>query len=957
MREIELKNFECTICGGKLIADGTDRYRCQSCGKEYLMTETEREEVSHSLALLQMANVERESANFAKAENLYRNIVKDNLDEKWLADAYWGLFLCEQHCMFETDENGNQFPSFYDISPVAIDASEALANAISSALSQGDSKKANIFKELSVIMKQSKVNYQRIKQTEEPYDIFICFKKSKMDGSGANTAEYRLAYQLYNQLCREYRVFFSEESLKNIVVRQYEPNIYHALYTAKVMLVLCSHTPYLNSQWVKNEWSRYIEMSKTSSEAKTVIPIFYHDYKVENLPVELKKYQGIREDINLMSTLNETVRNIIKPVDKEAELNARFEELNRRFDEKVAVAGGTGVNIDKLRHSARNLYANGNFRQAQQKYLSILDVLPDDYSCLYMVALCSYQDERTTKNFDNLLVAAGKFIARWLGDQNRVQSDLQFVLESLQKIFFASASYLNDHNLKNYQYIANQIFTSYIGDKANQKTFAGFFAYDTIFDRGTYDGYKQYARACKRYIEAMDLYQSGDFVKAYDILKSLEDVPNLIVREFFVKCCRASYAERLRIAKELYEGKQFTASKARYNQMLDDALMPEAAEDIKKRITLCDYGLCEIEYVKACAMINSGKKMLDELEYGNAFSQFVQAIAKFDELINGTDAYAPPEGGYKQSAKWRDVCESWKCEVEYRKGNDLLKQGGDKLSVGEMESAYSLFNDAMTAFAKIFKTDLGQSFGICVPANGYKDSIKKYNDCNIRKLEIIYRLGLEYYNREMNTKISYKIWKKDRDIGRNSAYAVLIFRKLSGAGDIPEEKNCEEVIKNDSSLRYRDISTYDVTNLRRECAFWVNDKYLFVPENGYKNSKEILENQCVVAVRHHSELKKLCDKYQTWDWDKGWTTLAAVAISVLTLIFFILCLPSVRQTINTHALLIVGNILSLGIIIGIGILIYLFVGDHGNLRMCFWALFPESILFIVTWALATYMGA
>ena len=150
------------------------------------------------------------------------------------------------------------------------------------------------------------------------------------------TKDYQLAYDLYNHLSASYKVFFSERSLDNIVIREYEPNIYHALYTAKIMLVLCSDIDYLNSQWVRNEWSRFKMMTRTSAQAKSIIPIFIDGFAPEQLPDELRSCQGYNNDIYLMQKLGSAIKAIINPVDKEAEIAAAIEaKMNAQMEARM----------------------------------------------------------------------------------------------------------------------------------------------------------------------------------------------------------------------------------------------------------------------------------------------------------------------------------------------------------------------------------------------------------------------------------------------------------------------------------------------------------------------------------------------------------------------------------------------------------------------------------------------
>lgn len=73
-----------------------------------------------------------------------------------------------------------------------------------------------------------------ISKLEAPYDIFISYKES--DEAGARTKDSVLAQDLYSRLTKEgYRTFFSRISLEDKLGQQYEPYIFSALNTAKVI--------------------------------------------------------------------------------------------------------------------------------------------------------------------------------------------------------------------------------------------------------------------------------------------------------------------------------------------------------------------------------------------------------------------------------------------------------------------------------------------------------------------------------------------------------------------------------------------------------------------------------------------------------------------------------------------------------------------------------------------------
>ena len=96
---------------------------------------------------------------------------------------------------------------------------------------------------------------------DEPYDIFFCFKDT--DDENDQTPERKLLDLLYPRLVDEQlRVFYSPYSMKNIPVYNYEGYIYHALKSAKLLVVVTSSKDYIKSKWVRSEWKRFIHWNE-----------------------------------------------------------------------------------------------------------------------------------------------------------------------------------------------------------------------------------------------------------------------------------------------------------------------------------------------------------------------------------------------------------------------------------------------------------------------------------------------------------------------------------------------------------------------------------------------------------------------------------------------------------------------------------------------------------------------
>ena len=87
-----------------------------------------------------------------------------------------------------------------------------------------------------------------------------------------------------------FKVFFSRITLEDKLGTAYEPYIFAALNSAKVMVVLGTKPEYFNAVWVKNEWSRYLALIK-AGQKKILIPA-YKDMDPYDLPEEFSHLQA-----------------------------------------------------------------------------------------------------------------------------------------------------------------------------------------------------------------------------------------------------------------------------------------------------------------------------------------------------------------------------------------------------------------------------------------------------------------------------------------------------------------------------------------------------------------------------------------------------------------------------------------------------------------------------------------
>ena len=370
-----------------------DVFICESCGNSY----TQKQADSQMFIDLRIANRHRQFAEFSKARDIYVDIINKYEDED-LSSAYWGILLCDQSVLLEMDNSGQLFPSFYRVKNVPIQETDAYLNLIKYVKKNAPEKMDDYIDRINLI-ESARDKAVVISQTTKPYDVFICFKKTQLN-SDFVAPDYDVANEIYNELSDKYKIFYSEKSLRNVRVRDFEPNIYYGLYTAKVMLLICSKREFLESHWMKNEWKRFMELNKDrDSDYKSIIPIFIDNFKEENLPDELAHKQALKYGISLIADIDKTLQKIINPIDKDLEQQKQIdmlmanqkkliEEWTKRQSETIEYSKSDAAQVltpqeEKLRSILKlakvNLEDLGNFEAAELQIQKAQEIDAENY--------------------------------------------------------------------------------------------------------------------------------------------------------------------------------------------------------------------------------------------------------------------------------------------------------------------------------------------------------------------------------------------------------------------------------------------------------------------------------------------------------------------------------------------------------------------------------------------------
>lgn len=328
--------FKCKMCGGDIeVVEGSNIGKCLYCKSTMTLPSVDNEKL---LNLYNRANNLRLSNEFDKAYGVYETILE--IDENQL-EAHWGLILCRYGVEYVDDPktkkkmitcHRTKYESVLTDPDYKIIISKAYGDAL------------KIYKEEAKTISDIQKKALEISNNEEDYDIFICYKEG--DKNGDRTPDSVIAQDIYNKLTDlNYKVFFARITLADKLGEEYEPYIFSALNSSKIMLVVGTNADNLNSVWVKNEWSRYLDLIKNKKK-KVLIPV-YSKMDAYELPEEFSMLQALCIDkVGSMQDLITAVGKIInkKSTDIDSDMYQKFkqmmleeerekqEELSKRYD-------------------------------------------------------------------------------------------------------------------------------------------------------------------------------------------------------------------------------------------------------------------------------------------------------------------------------------------------------------------------------------------------------------------------------------------------------------------------------------------------------------------------------------------------------------------------------------------------------------------------------------------------
>lgn len=442
--------FKCKMCGGSLeVIDGATIIECEYCGTQQTLPKTTDENIQN---LFNRANLLRQKNEFDKAEALYEKILEADDKE---AEAYWGVILCKFGIEYVEDpKTYKRIPTCHRTSYDSIVADEYYKKA----LEHADITQRSIYESEAKQIDEIQKGILAIATNEEPYDVFICYKET--DENGKRTQDSVIANDIYYQLKQEgFKVFYAAITLEGKLGSAYEPIIFAALNSAKVMLVVGSKPEYFNAVWVKNEWSRFLKMIK-NDRSKLLIPC-YKGMDAYDLPEEFAHLQA--QDMSKIGFINDVVRGIKKVIKKD--------EPKATVVKETVITSGNQP-IEPLMKRARMFLEDTDWSSAKEYADKVLDIDPENAEA-YLV---KYLSQRRIPRAEVMLIdiCAGSDDIKKHPD---FQKALRFANDELRQKL---EGYLKEIDVKYKEYRRQNIYTE-AKSKMNRNTYESYLEARQLF--------------------------------------------------------------------------------------------------------------------------------------------------------------------------------------------------------------------------------------------------------------------------------------------------------------------------------------------------------------------------------------------------------------------------------------------------------------------------------------------
>ena len=558
--------LKCKMCGGDIIVSENQTYgTCDSCGSTMTLPKIDDERRANAF---NRANHLRRQNDFDKAISAYERILnEDNTD----AEAHWGTVLSRYGIEYVEDpQTHERIPTCHRVQTNSILAD---TDYLAAAEYAPDGYTRSLYEEEAKRIFGIQKEILAISIREAAYDVFVCYKETSE--SGTRTKDSAIAQDVYYQLTNEgYKVFFSRITLEDKLGQQYEPYIFAALNSAKVMVVTGTKREHFEAVWVKNEWLRYLDLMK-KDRSRLLIPC-YSDMDAYDLPEELSMLQS--QDMSKIGFMQDIIRGVKKVV--EAGKVNPIEHVASK-----SIEAGTAPSAISLYERGKIFLEDGDWKSANDYFDRILDIDPK-YAPAYIGKLCALTKTKTeadlSKNAKPLTEYGDYTKAIRFADKSYVEALSGYNLTILERIEYQRQGNIYQTALQSMRDAVEKTQGTSDHTKINAELCI---QAKELFEKvRNYKDSQTLASVCKKRAIGALQYEQDSLKKKIDDLKELSTSGQMI--EGLISLTE-DY-ERLTIEKNslsMFQLNRYDALKARSDKLRDDIEKATAQRDEEISLT------------------------------------------------------------------------------------------------------------------------------------------------------------------------------------------------------------------------------------------------------------------------------------------------------------------------------------------------------------------------------------
>ena len=302
------KGFTCEGCGAAL--DYTlykgGIIECNKCFRENTVPPPDIDDDSKQLMFTGKLNLK--ARKFKDALFAFRELA-DKCPEE--AEAYWGMALAEFNVQYVYDINRETEDAADKLQVLCkeIDKKFTESENYKNAIKYASKEQRKVYERKGADIDTVREQFLHFKDEQHlEYDCFICVKVTEdlldkdgnkiLDAKGKprtkKTYDSMMAAEIYDFLkAKGFKPFYSEKEIKGRTGEAYEAMILYALYKSECMLVVCNDEKYLQTPWVKSEYTRFLELINDREKSSTSITTIFDGNPIDKLDGKNGRIQGI----------------------------------------------------------------------------------------------------------------------------------------------------------------------------------------------------------------------------------------------------------------------------------------------------------------------------------------------------------------------------------------------------------------------------------------------------------------------------------------------------------------------------------------------------------------------------------------------------------------------------------------------------------------------------------------